>query len=199
MGIAPVIKLGQATIRNVALLVFEDKDLFFPQIDYQINGILGLPVITALGELTLTRNGDLIIPQRPHAYDEQNLCLDGLTPLISGAYNGKRLAFKFDSGAESSTLSHRFFKEYENEFKAHHTLETTRIAGAGGAMEAKAYRLEKLALEVSGKKAEFAKIRGLIDPLSESDHYTYGTLGQDLIKQFERMTLNFKSMSVFFD
>lgn len=198
-GIAPVIKIGQVTIRNVALLVFEDKDLFFPQIDYQINGILGLPVITALGELTFTRNGDLIIPEKPHTYDEQNLCLDGLMPLISGTYNGKRLAFKFDSGADSSALSHRFFKEYEHELKAHHTLATTKFAGAGGAMEAKSYRLEKLTLEVSGKKAEFAEIRGLIDPLNESDHYIYGTLGQDLIKQFERMTLNFKSMNVFFD
>jgi Aspartyl protease len=198
LGVAPEIKIGQVVIRNVVFLVFDDKDLFFPQIDYQINGIIGFPVITALGEITFTKNGDLIIPEKTHAYNEQNLCFDGLMPLISGAFRGKHLAFRFDSGADSSNLSYRFFKTYEDELKERYPLETRKFAGAGGAMEIKAYSLKNLTLEISGKRAEFAQIHVLTLPVGEMSHYTYGDLGQDLIGQFERMTLNFESMSVLF-
>jgi Aspartyl protease len=199
LGVAPEIKIGQVTIKNVVFLVFDDKDLFFPQIDYQINGIIGFPVITALGEITFTRNGDLIIPERPHAYDEQNLCFDGLMPLISGVFRDKQLVFKFDSGASSSDLSYHFFKTYEAELKERYPLETRKFAGAGGAMEVKSYGVKDLTLQIAGKRAEFAKIHVLTIPIDDMSHYTHGNLGQDLIGQFERMTLNFESMSILFN
>jgi aspartyl protease len=199
LGVAPEIKVGQVTIRNVVFLVFDDKDLFFPHIDYQINGILGFPVITALGEITFTRNGNLIIPKKPHVYNEQNLCFDGLMPLISGVFRDKQLAFIFDSGADSSSLSYRFFKTYEAEFRERHPSETRKFAGAGGAMEVKVYGMKNMALEIAGKRAEFPEIHVLTLPIDEMSHYTYGNLGQDLIGQFERMTLNFESMSVLFN
>src|SRR5207237_3830724 len=54
LGVAPEIKVGQVTLKNVVFLVLEDKALTFPQINYQINGIVGFPVIEAFREITLT-------------------------------------------------------------------------------------------------------------------------------------------------
>ena len=39
--------------------VFNDADYFFPQLHYQVEGVLGYPALSALGSLTIT-NEDMI-------------------------------------------------------------------------------------------------------------------------------------------
>jgi hypothetical protein len=48
IGVAPFVELGSTIVRNVVFLVFDDQDLTFAD-GFQIQGILGLPVIKALG------------------------------------------------------------------------------------------------------------------------------------------------------
>src|SRR4029078_8069324 len=52
LAIAPELRIGAATARNVVFLVLPDSALKFPQIGYEIRGIVGHPVIAALGEVT---------------------------------------------------------------------------------------------------------------------------------------------------
>ncbi|RTZ46153.1 hypothetical protein EJ377_17055 [Chryseobacterium arthrosphaerae] len=44
--------------------MFADQALSFPQISYQINGILGFPVIEALKEVQLTQDDYFIVPEK---------------------------------------------------------------------------------------------------------------------------------------
>lgn len=55
VAVIPQIQLGTALIRNVAVLVAEDSDLTFPSMNYRIEGCLGLPVLMALGEVSVVR------------------------------------------------------------------------------------------------------------------------------------------------
>jgi hypothetical protein len=192
-------RIGNATVHNAVFLVFEDKDLFIQQANYQINAIVGFPVIEALKEISISRSGEVFIPARAGKRAEQNMGLDGLTPLIAGAYKGRRLIFTFDTGARTSSLYPPFFKGYEEEIKATGTSQPERITGAGGSKDVPAYRVNDLAMTFSGREARLASVKILTEETLDNSRYFYGNLGQDLIRQFEKMTLNFVSMSIIFE
>ncbi len=199
LAVAPAMKIGNATVRNVVFLVFEDKDLLISQINFQINAIVGFPVIEALKEITITRGGEVFIPARAGKRADQNLCLDDLTPLIAGVYKGKRLAFTFDTGANSSSLYPPFFKAYEEEIKATGISQPEKITGAGGSKDIPAYRVDNIAMTFSGREARLTSVKVLTQETLDNSRYFYGNLGQDLIRQFEKMTLNFEAMSIVFE
>lgn len=201
LGVASLMKIGQVTLRNVIFLILEDKALNFPQINYQINGIVGFPVIEAFREITMTRKDEVLIPARRtgKAKFEQNLCLDELNPVLLATYNDRRMSFTFDTGAQTSALYPAFYKSQEAEIKKIGRQKNVRMGGAGGSREVSAYILQKPILMVSGKPATLRDIEVLTEPINEDSRYFYGNLGQDLIRQFQKMTLNFESMSIVFE
>jgi predicted aspartyl protease len=199
LGVARAIRIGNAIIRNVVFLVFDDKDLYISEADFQINGLVGFPVIEALREVTFVRDGEIYIPNAPATGGEQNMCLDGLSPLIAGWFKDKRLVFALDTGASRSTLYPPFYQEYEDMIKAEYEEHNERVRGVGGYKEIKGYLAKNITMRFSGRVARFAQIPILTERTTDISRRFYGNLGQDLIKQFEKMTLNFKTMSIVFE
>ena len=74
-----------------------------------------------------------------------------------------------------------------------------KIGGAGGFKAVAAYNLNNLNLMIAGKPFRIAKAKIISESVNDESKYFYGNLGQDLIKQFERMTLDFKSMRITFE
>lgn len=199
LGVAPLLRIGRVSVRHAVFLVMEDRDLFFPQINYQINGIVGFPVIEGLRQVTLTRGGEIVVPARPQATGPQNMALDELTPLLAGEFRGRRLTFTFDTGAATTTFYKPFFDAYADDIRANAAQRRERIGGAGGSKEVSSYRYRNLDLTFAGRPARFADARILSDHIRDADKFFYGNLGQDLIKQFAAMTINFEAMSLTFD
>ena len=199
LAVAPAMKIGNAVVRNVVFLVMDDKALFFPQINYQINGIVGFPVIEAFGAVSISRDNQIrIFEKKTKDKVEPNMCLQGLLPLVAGTYKNERMIFSFDTGAVTSEFHQAFFLKNEAEIKKNSAEQKIKVGGAGGYMEVPAYGMKDLELTVGGKTARFAKTRVLSQPTNEDSRYFYGNLGQDLIKQFERMTLDFQAMRLSF-
>ncbi len=199
LAVARETKIGNAIIHHAVFLIFDDKDLYISEADLQINGLIGFPMIAALREITFVGDSEIFIPATPAKLGQQNMCLDGLTPLIAGTYRGKRLTFAFDTGASKSFLYPPFYKEYEDEIKAEYDPHTERVRGAGGYKEIKGYLSKNLVMQFCGHDAHFAQIPILIEHTNDKSRHFYGNLGQDLTKQFERMTLNFETMSIVFE
>lgn len=200
LAIAPVMKLGNVTARNVVFLVLEDESLHFPKIDYQINGIIGFPVMEAVGKITLTREDKILITAKESkSAGEENMCLEGMLPLVAATYKNRRLIFSFDTGAVTSDFYPAFFKQNEAEITKNSTAQKIKTGGAGGFMEVSAHTVKDLDLTVGGKTARLAKARILTEPTNEDSRYFYGNLGQDLIKQFNSMTLDFRAMRITFE
>jgi predicted aspartyl protease len=196
LGIAPAIKIGNAVIENSVFLVFNDSDLSVPSFNYQCNGIIGFPVIESLGEVTLTRTDSLIIPEKAGRHMLQNMCLSGLSPIILGEFDGKKLSFNLDTGAKNSVLYQSFFRNYEQSIKENSEMQTKELAGAGGSRKLTVYRLKNFNINISGRNAGLGQVTVLTEPLDENDQYFYGNLGKDIIGQFDRMTLNYETMSL---
>ena len=200
LAVARETQIGKVTINNAVFLVFDDKDLYVSEADFQINGLIGFPVIEALREVTFVKStGEILIPATPAKGGQPNMCFDGLSPLIAGRVKGKRLVFAFDTGADSSTLYPPFYKEYEAEIKTTYDPHTERVRGVGGHREIKGYLAKNIVVQISGRDARFAGIPILTEHTTNISRYFYGNLGQDLIQQFERMTLNFEAMTIVFE
>jgi len=199
LGVASQMRIANVNIHNVVFLVFDDKDLYLSPISFQINGLIGFPVITALKEITFARNGEVFIPASVRRHFEQNMCFDGFTPLIAGTFKGKRLTFSLDTGATKSDFFPPFYKSYEDEIKSNYVPQTEKIRGAGGYKEVVAYRIKNLEMTFSGKEAHFSDIKVLTEPILDNSRYFYGNVGRDLIGQFDRMTINFEFMSITFE
>lgn len=200
VAVAPELRIGGARVRNAAFLVFPDSALSFPQINYQIRGIIGFPVIAGFGATTLTREGELVLGDTADAdaAGEQNLCLRGLMPLVAAEHAGERLHFGFDTGAQSTALYPPFHAARREAVEAGGEPSTVQVGGAGGMRQVRAYTLSPLVLRIGGREATVPQVRVYVEPTSSDSDRFYGNIGQDVIRQFEAMTLDFRRMQLRF-
>lgn len=197
-GVASEVEIGYAVLRNVVFLVFEDKDMFIPEANFQIEGVVGFPVFAMLEEVGFHRNGVFSVPEKPRHFSDQNMCLDELQPMIAGFYKGRRHTFCLDTGAGRSVLYPPFLKIYEDVLKRNYPLESERVQGFGGYREIPAYIMQDVIISFAGKEAVFHELPVLTDFTTDKSRYFFGNIGRDLLDQFDIMTLNFLSMHVEF-
>ncbi|MBC8167859.1 MAG: aspartyl protease family protein, partial [Bryobacteraceae bacterium] len=185
------LKLGSAEIRNVAFMVFEDKDMHIAPADYTLKLILGAPVMMALGRLKL--GGEAMqIGLPPGTPGEPNLAMDYLTPVAVASFRGKRLQLTFDSGATSTALYAGFYDQFRAElpFRPHEV----ELGGAGGTVKIRAQELPEFTFEIAGHSVTLSGTDAELAGISESRMHYDGNLGQDVLKKFPSVTLDFKTM-----
>lgn len=194
LGICPQLSLGNIQISNAVFIVFPDSALAFPQISFQINGILGFPLLEALKEISITKQDRLVISSSPAPFTEQNLALDFLTPVIR--LNGNH--FTFDTGADQTMLYPKYYTANKPYIRKHYKKTTIQLGGAGGVRSVQGYYVP-FRFKMDDRDILIDSVQLLDEPLAKGKTEFYGNVGQDLIKKFDRMTLNFQSMYVRFD
>jgi len=194
LAICPIMHLGEIDIQHAIFLVFNDESLYFKEIDYQINGILGFPVIEALDQVTITKSDYFsVTTSTGNEGQNSNMALDGLFPLI--LLDGKH--FTFDTGADETILYHAYYAELKEEIERKYEKEKIRFSGAGGSREYEGYKID-FAVQVNQKKVRLRKIQVLTEKLNPSET-VYGNIGQDLIQKYASMTINFDRMYIRFE
>ncbi len=197
LAVAPEISFGDIRLTNVVLLVFNDEDLSFPQVDYDIEGIIGFPVIKAMEEIQIDKDNNLYVPKSPHRYTNPNFALDGLMPIVAVNYAGERLCFHFDTGATHTSLFPPFYRKYQQQIERKYKRETFSAGSAGGEMTLEGYIIRKLPLQIAGEQASLKNIRLNINDTGVGDDF-YGNLGQDFIRQFNAFVISFKDAAIRF-
>lgn len=194
LAICPVLYLGKIEIQNAIFLVFNDESLYIQEIDYQINGILGFPVIEALGEVKISQNGFFSVAKNPKSTrNESNMALDGLFPLI--CLDGKH--YTFDTGADETILYEAYYLAYKEEIDRKYTKEQISFAGAGGTRSFEGYSID-FTFKINGKEYRLNQIQLLTEKLKPTET-VYGNVGQDVIQKFNAMTINFERMFIKFE
>lgn len=196
LAVAPAFKIGDILLENTVFLVFPDSALAFPQIDYQINGIIGYPVMAALKEVQLTKSGEMIIPTVASGHATQNMAMHFLTPLLQLVSGTDTLVFTFDTGADGTTLYEDYFRKYQKEIESKYTLTNTSLGGAGGKTELDGYYIE-LPLTIDSKEIVLDSVQ-LITKNVQGQNDVYGNIGQDLISKFDTLVINFEQMFIDF-
>ena len=194
LAVCDQLTMGNIDMYHVIFLVLPDESLSFPQINYQIYGILGFPLIEALKEIQITKDDDFIVPKERSAFSgSSNMAMNGLTPLIY--IDG--MHFTFDTGADNTMLYHSFYLENHDEITKHYQPEKISFGGAGGKVEFDGYVIRHT-FSILGKDAVLEDIQVLKEKIKK-DEKVYGNIGQDLIQQFNTMTLNFDQMFIKFE
>lgn len=194
LAVCPEFHLGGITVKNAVFLVFPDSALAIPQINYQINGIIGFPVIEAMKEVQITRSGEFIVPAVRTTKATANMALDFLTPVIRIGDEH----YTFDSGATNTMLYRNYYEKHRKSIEKRNKEKTMHYGGAGGNIERQGYQISWCPV-VNGKKIEIKDVMVFKDTLREHEANFYGNIGQDLIGKFEKMTLNFEEMFIHFE
>jgi predicted aspartyl protease len=191
------LRIGNAVYRNVIFFVLRDELLEFPSLDYSVSGIIGFPVIEEFGTFTITHQDSLFIEQRRAEKPYGNLSLDGQTPQIYMFNGSDSLLFAFDTGARTSFLTKNYYDLYPKTFDGYQ-LDSVKVTGLGGDVSLSGCNLKEVSLWVGAHRAELENIRVLAEK-NRTFVREYGNIGQDLIKQFDRMTISFEHMYVGFE
>ncbi|NHA07881.1 hypothetical protein G7092_29040 [Mucilaginibacter sp. HC2] len=198
LGIAKQLYIGKVQINNALFLIFPDSALSFAGGAYKINGIIGLPIIKALEEITINKDTmqiPLVADKRPVRH---NLALDLLQPVIYMDYQDQPLPFTFDTGAQVTLFSDNFYKQFKTKLDATAKQDSLRLGGAGGARKMKSLKMPQLVFAVDKKQAVFNNVQISLETTQVSDQYYNGNIGQDMFTQFTHMTINFVNSSVSF-
>lgn len=185
--------LGNIIVEDAVFLVFADSALSFPQIGYQINGILGFPVIEALHEIQLTRDDYFIVPNIGTKIDApSNLAIDGLSPLIF--IDGRH--FTFDTGADHTMLYAPYYRENKKSIDKQYQPIKIGMGGAGGKVEHDGFKVNHT-FHISGRYINLKDVSLLKTDINKET--VYGNIGQYVIRRFNKMILNFNQMFIKFD
>jgi len=190
LGWISKLHIEHITLNNVVFLVFKDVDLAFPSINYQINGILGYPVIEALGEIHLGKDGSLKVPHKlSPCSNGRNLALDELTPLVQI----DKLLYTFDTGASNTMLYSEYYYKNKEYIDKNYVEETIQLGGAGGTINYQGYNISHTIDDFNRKITLKATV---LKDKEQKYKYIIGNLGQDYLGQFDTIILNFKSMCI---
>ena len=196
VAILPEMKLGGATLHNVVLVVLDDDSLNVQAGKgkrYQINAVLGYPVMRALERITFTQDGHFLAgPDSPSGQNGAPLYMDLLMPLLECEVENRKVLFSFDTGADQSALSDRFHHDFPDAFKG---LEQKPfvLAGAGGLRKMTAFYVHEVHFGVGQADSVLHNVPTL--PLTGTDmDRRYGNLGRDLVDGYRSFTIDFENM-----
>ncbi len=197
IGVVP--ELGWESIRiwNAVFLILED-DLFpagSDRADGVRKGLLGMPVLEALGEITETRAGDLIVTARPRPRRAQNMCFSGFMPVVEAIHRGARLRLCLDTGATATSLYPPYYRRFRGEINGRSRLRESVVGGLGDPRTVAVRVLDEFAFRAGGM--DFALRRVLVQTQeTHADSLRFhGTIGVDLLPRCSRLTMDFASMS----
>ena len=164
LGIADSLYIGDILFQNVVFQVMPDSILYFAPIDYSLHIIIGFPVIAALKEVHIYKDGTMLVPSKPSNAPLHNFALDGLDPVISLRTPVDTLCFHLDLGATSTDLYYAYFKKYQSEIVKKSAVKTIQIGGAGGIQKIDVYVLPQLTLYLGKQESlNSTKSRSTLD------------------------------------
>jgi predicted aspartyl protease len=197
LGIARQLRIGNALLTKVVFIVLPDAALTFANGAYKINAIIGLPVFIALGRIEVAKPDfvygtarEVSAGHAPQATPD--MVLSGLEPLILVRLAGtsEPLRMVLDTGSNVTVFNHNLAVDAPA-LVAGLEQHAFRLGGAGGVgIDRKALRLPATTLMIGGRSFELKDVSVTSDGQSGSD----GSIGQDVVGQGSRMTLDFRTM-----
>jgi hypothetical protein len=172
-----------------------DSILYLAPVHFQLNIIVGMPIIADLQEVSLYNDGRMVIPPLPTPGDLHNMAFDGLDPAILLPSAGDTLLYHFDTGASSTILYATYFDTHHSAILRSGIKKRTGFAGAGGIQTKDIYLLPSFQLSLGGKTVTMDSVSVLTDKTSPGERF-YGNVGQDFMRQFKEFTIDFRYMYV---
>jgi predicted aspartyl protease len=195
LAVASNLQFGPARLHNVVFLVLADQALNIEALQYQIAGILGLPVLRALTRLAVSNTGAIEIhPRERTRAGAPNLFFDEASPIVEISRGEHRLQMFLDTGANSSVLYPSFRKALGPEETSKLETKQGKTAGAGGMVERKTEVVPTLRIQVLETPIDLKKVRLLAETPPGRSRYRDGMIGMNAL--WSGFLLDFDAMKL---
>lgn len=195
LGIADSLYIGSILLRNVVFQVMPDSILYIAPVHFSLDVIIGFPVINALKEIHIFKDGRMVIPLHQTAGLLHNFALDKLNPVISLLTVNDTLGFHLDLGATTTDFYYAYFEKYKKRILKEGHVRTVQYGGAGGIQKKQVYLMPNIELYMGNKKVVLDSADILTQKIFP-DEKMYGNIGNDFTSQFDELILNFDYMYV---
>ncbi len=196
VAVADTLTIGAIDFHHVVFLVFPDEVLTINE-QVKLNGIIGFPVIEAMGELRYGPHGRLEIPATIPARTTGNLALDELVPLVRVGYKGHHLVARLDTGADRTQGYEPLYRRFRDQIEASGTPGKIRTGGVGSIRTLAAYTLPTFSITLADRVVDLRNIEVLTDPItSPEQNYLYLNIGRDALAGFDTYIINFRDMAL---
>lgn len=196
VAVAENMSIGKVDYSHVVFLVFPDELLTFPG-GHRIPGLLGFPVVEAMGEIRFRRDDVVEIPSRPPVRKLGNLALDDLDPLVQIRYGGDDLVCRLDTGADKTVFYEPFFQRYRERLESMGRKVTVTTGGVGGFEELPALQLPRVALTIAASGTNPRDVDVYTRPIRARErNYLYCNVGLDVLHEFSAYVINFRDMAL---
>jgi len=196
---APDLWIGKTHLRHVAFGVYPDANEPFVDLPEGHKGVLGIPVLIALGAFRIDKENHFgILPHPlPASAKAIPLAFDGITPITEMSLNGKTLSFTFDTGADRTYLYPAFATAFPELMRAG-TKKDRKLTGLNGSTTQESVELQSVRF-LFGREVELAPASVLLKTTTGASEWAAGNLGFDLVLQTLPITIDFRSMQLRFD
>lgn len=196
VAVARQMSIGKIDYTNVVFLVFPDELLTFPG-GHRIPGLIGFPVVEAMGEIRFRRDDVMEIPSRPPIRKLGNLALAGLDPLVQIRYSGDDLVCRLDTGADKTVFYEPFYQRYRERLDALGRKVTVTTGGVGGFQEIPALQLPRLAMTIAAGGTNLRDVDVYLRPIrAPEENFLYCNIGLDVLHRFSAYVVNFRDMAL---
>jgi hypothetical protein len=193
MGVVDLLRIGDASIENLPVLVLPDRQLTIADLP-TIPAILGLPALAAFRRVAWLDGAQTLAlgeaapappPGSPHFYWHE----EGIGVPIATA-QGTR-GGHLDSGANASYLRAPGRALLSRAEARSATTRDQRIGGAGGVVQSRQKVLPHFAFRIAGAPVALSDVS-----IADKDVEGAARIGEDVIAQLGELTLDFDDMRV---
>jgi hypothetical protein len=196
-AVSDEISIGGATLRNVAFLVLPDTQEPMSDLQPGERGLIGIQIPVALRSMDWKSDGTFQIGSSAaeRTNPQNNLCFDGLMPVMRVLFEAKQLDFELDSGEQSgSQLWTRFAADFAPLLKERGIKTKNKVTQVGGSNERDIVELPEIHFLIGGFDATLHPARVFSKPVGNDFHY--GHIGMDVLSQARELRLDFVAMTL---
>jgi hypothetical protein len=198
IALAKSFALGGIELSNVAFLVATNEQQPFADMEPGQRGLIGLPVLLALGSVTWTREGVFKADRSPMPANlpAANICFDDLNVITQARFEQYALPFVLDTGAETTDLWPKFADVARDLIRKSGTHKLHTVTGTGGSQKFEVTSVPRVILELGGESVTLQPAHILETQQRTDSKWFYGNLGIDLLRQAQNVTIDFRTMTL---
>lgn len=196
VAVADRFGIGEVELANVVFLVMPDSLLTFDDGEFTIPGIVGFPVVEALGEIAFRGGEELRVPAEVPRRPIRNLALDFLDPRIRVRAFGETHLCRLDTGAGDTDFYLPFHRRHRETIESIGRRDSVASTGVGGTRSLPAYVLPEIELAIGDTTVVLEDRPVYTISLDEEDDEVLDcNVGLDVLRSFREYVVNFRSMT----
>ncbi len=197
LAVAPEMRIGPVTIRHAVFLVFPDRALYRARQGVQRHGTIGAPVLAALGAISFTRAGRFIVHRDVDTAESAEFFLEDFDPVVDARFAGSPIRLAIDTGADESTFWPLFDRDFGQAIRPGATRVDREVGSVGAVRRLTMLEVPRIGVSVGRDRLDFPTRRLVLLDATTADHRLFhGSLGRDVYRLRERLTISYTRMRV---